>query len=164
GGTIENVVTIDSDTPDTNPDNNEDIEPTDFRIGGVGSPTAIELLSFGTNALPSGGTLVRWVTGAEVNTLGFDLYRVTGEASTFDQNAAAHVTEGVEIVGESIFGGEYTFIDNSAVPGVTYTYWLVETEINGDVNTYGPAGAAATLSSTPSQSENFSIFLPVVQR
>ncbi|MEM7534144.1 MAG: SdrD B-like domain-containing protein, partial [Chloroflexota bacterium] len=164
GGTIENVVTIDSDTPDSNPDNNEDIEPTDFRIGGVGNPTAIELLSFTTGALPNGSTLVRWVTGAEVNTQGFDLYRATGEASTFDQNAAAHVTEGVEIVGESIFGGEYTFIDNSAVPGVVYTYWLLETETNGDINTYGPAGAMTTLSSTPSQLGGFSIYLPVVQR
>ncbi|MEM7533113.1 MAG: SdrD B-like domain-containing protein, partial [Chloroflexota bacterium] len=164
GATIENVVTIDSDTPDTNPDNNEDIEPTDFRIGGVGSPTAIELLSFTTSELPSGGTLVRWVTGAEVNTQGFDLYRMTGEAASFDAGTAAHVTEGVEIVGESVFGGEYTFIDNSAVPGVTYTYWLVETEINGEVNTYGPAGGSTEISSTPSQSDRFSIFLPVVQR
>ncbi|MEM7532462.1 MAG: DUF11 domain-containing protein, partial [Chloroflexota bacterium] len=164
GGTIENVVTIDSDTPDTNPDNNEDVEPTDFRIGGVGNPTAIELLSFSTSSLPNGSTLVRWVTGTEVNTQGFDLYRMTGEATTFDAGNAAHVTEGVEITGESVFGGEYTFIDNSAVPGVTYTYWLVETEISGEVNTYGPAGGSTEISSTPSQSGSFSIFLPVVQR
>ncbi|MEM7538535.1 MAG: SdrD B-like domain-containing protein, partial [Chloroflexota bacterium] len=164
GATIENVVTINSDTPDTNPENNEDLEPTDFRIGGVGSPTAIELLSFTTNELPNGGVLVRWVTGAEVNTQGFDLYRMTGEAASFDAGSAAHVTEGVEIVGESVFGGEYTFIDNSAVPGVTYTYWLVETEINGSVNTYGPAGGSTEISSAPSQSDGFSLFLPIVQR
>ena len=164
GSTIENVVTIDSDTPDTNPDNNEDTEPTTFRIGGVGNPTAIELLSFTTNELPSGGTLVRWVTGAEIDTAGFDLYRMTGEATSFDANSAAHVTEGVEIVGSSVFGGEYTFVDNNTVPGVVYTYWLLETETNGTVNTYGPAGGSTEISSTPSQSGSFSIFLPVVQR
>ncbi|MEM7532832.1 MAG: DUF11 domain-containing protein, partial [Chloroflexota bacterium] len=165
GATIENVVTIDSDTPDSNPDNNEDTEPTDFRIGGVGNPTAIELLSFAVRDLPDGTKEVRWVTGAEINTQGFDLYRMTGEAVSFDAGSAAHITKGVEIAGSSVFGGEYLFIDNSAVPGVTYTYWLLETEISDDVNTYGPAGAMTTLSSTPSQSGNsFSIFLPVVQR
>ncbi|MEM7536113.1 MAG: SdrD B-like domain-containing protein [Chloroflexota bacterium] len=164
GATIENTVTIDSDTPDTNPDNNEDTEPTDFRIGGVGNPTAIELLSFTTHELPDGSTVVRWVTGAEINTQSFDLYRVTGEATSFDESAAAHVTEGVEIAGESVFGGEYTFIDNSTVPGVTYTYWLVETEISGLVNTYGPAGGSVGIGSTLNQPDSFSIFLPVVQR
>ncbi|MEM7532706.1 MAG: DUF11 domain-containing protein [Chloroflexota bacterium] len=164
GATIDNVVTIDSDTPDTNPDNNEDIEPTDFRIGGVGTPTAVELLSFAARDLPDDTKEVRWVTGAEVNTQGFDLYRMTGEAASFDAGSAAHVTEGVEIAGSSVFGGEYFFIDSSAVPGVMYTYWLRETEISGDVNTYGPAGAAANLSSIPTQVGRFSIFLPVVQR
>ncbi|MEM7531247.1 MAG: SdrD B-like domain-containing protein [Chloroflexota bacterium] len=168
GTTIENTVTIDSDTPDTNPDNNEDTEPTDFRIGGVGNPTAIELLSFTTNELPSGGTLVRWVTGSEIDTAGFDLYRTTGEATSFDENSAAHVTEGVEIVGSSVFGGEYTFVDNSAVPGVVYTYWLLETEINGTINTYGPAGASIEVSNAPSteiaDTGSYSIFLPTVRK
>ncbi|MEM7530773.1 MAG: SdrD B-like domain-containing protein [Chloroflexota bacterium] len=170
GAQIINTVSITSSVPDTDPLDNEEEELTDFRLGGVGNPTAIELLSFTTRLLPDGTVEVRWVTGAEINTLGFDLYRVTGNAAEFSEADSAHVSEGVVINGESIFGSEYSFVDTSALPGVTYTYWLRETEIDGTVNTYGPAdvkGSGPAIDDPGPGSggtDEYSLFLPLVTR
>ncbi|MEM7530713.1 MAG: SdrD B-like domain-containing protein [Chloroflexota bacterium] len=155
GSTIENVATISSDTPDTNPDNNEAREETTFRIGGVGIPTAIELLSFTARASDD-GIEVRWVTGAEVDTNGFSLYR----SSNGNRDSAAAVTDRLIQSGGPL-GSEYSFMDTSAVGGVTYTYWLVETENDGTEIDYGPVVEQA-FTAGPTQT-NF-VFLPVVNR
>ena len=36
-------------------------------------------------------------------------------------------------------GASYSWSDTTAQPGITYAYWLVETEVNGTTNQYGPA-------------------------
>ena len=38
-------------------------------------------------------------------------------------------------------GASYSWADTGAAAGITYTYWLVETEIGGATNEYGPATA-----------------------
>ncbi|MEM7538309.1 MAG: SdrD B-like domain-containing protein [Chloroflexota bacterium] len=157
GADIENVVTISSDTPDPTPENNTDTEPTTFEIGGVGNPTAIELLSF-TAANTAYGVEVRWVTGAEIDTSGFDLYRSTSS----DRANAVQVTPAL-IDAQGFNGGEYLFVDGSALAGVNYHYWLVETENDGTQVDYGPVqiqAQQAALSRTPS----FIVFLPMITR
>ncbi|MEM7531572.1 MAG: SdrD B-like domain-containing protein [Chloroflexota bacterium] len=157
GSDITNVVSISSDTPDPMPEDNQDTEPTTFEIGGVGNPTAIELLSFTAFNTPF-GVDVRWVTGAEIDTNGFNLYRST----TGNRNDAVAVTSSlIEALGFN--GGEYRFVDSSAVAGVVYTYWLVETENDGTEVDYGPVQIQAQ-DAALSQSSMFTVFLPVITR
>jgi len=134
GTTIDNTVSIQSDTPESSEVNNNDTEMTTFRLFGLGAfqPTAIDLIDF--SADPShDGIFVRWVTAAEVDTSGFELYR----ASNGKWDDAVRVTANL-ISAAGGTGGEYTFTDRSATPNVNYTYWLVESENDGTENRYGP--------------------------
>jgi len=117
---------------DLDPSNNHDYEETTFRIQGMGFPTAIELLEF--SARPNEkGLEVRWVTAAEVNSQDFRLMRSVTE----DVGSAVAVTPLlIKSIGEQ--GGEYQFMDQSAIAGLTYHYWLLETETTGKKNYYGP--------------------------
>lgn len=134
GETIDNVVSISSETPEDTPEDNSATEMTTFRLFGMGliQPTALDLLDFSASPAHD-GILVRWVTAAEIDTSGFSLYR----ASNGKWEDAAKVTDEL-IQAAGNVGGEYTFRDFSATPNVHYTYWLVETENDGAENRYGP--------------------------
>jgi len=55
-------------------------------------------------------------------------------------------------------GAAYSWLDHDAQPGVAYSYWLQEVEINGTTHEYGPATAGS------SPAAQFSIFLPAAYR
>ena len=103
------------------------------------TPTAVTLVTFKATwaADAADGVNVAWETGSEINTFGFSLYRST----TGRREDAVLVTPEL-IPSQSVNNGgaRYRFDDTTAVatPGVTYTYWLVETETTGKVNEYGP--------------------------
>jgi hypothetical protein len=118
-------------------------------------PSAITLASFSAT---SGGdkVTVHWVTTAEVNTWGFNLYRSTNGK----RSSAVRVTPALILAkGRGQGGASYTWTDTDIEQDVTYTYWLVETEINGRTNEYGPATVHPQVSAASHQ-----IFLPVVVR
>ena len=56
-------------------------------------------------------------------------------------------------------GASYSWSDTTAQLGETYDYWLVETEVNGTTNEYGPAHALPH-----TESSAFQLFLPVLLR
>lgn len=99
------------------------------------SPTAVELASF--EAMPlAGGVELIWVTGAEVGNLGFNLYRVAqGEKTKL--NSALIPTTSVGDMG----GAAYRFLDESALPGVMYDYWLEDVDCQGATTLHGPVSA-----------------------
>jgi hypothetical protein len=116
--------------------------------------TAITLASF-TAVRRAGAVVVNWVTTAEIDTWGFYLYR----SADGSRASAVRVTPTIILgQGRGQGGAAYTWLDTEAQPGVTYSYWLQEVELNGKVNEYGPA---TTGSSTAAQ---HSIFLPVAFR
>ena len=101
--------------------------------------TAIQLLSFTATPQQNGNVLVRWVTGAEINTYGFHLYRSTDG----NRNNAVRVTDQIILSqGWGQGGAIYQWVDTGTQSGVTYTYWLQETELDGDQLEYGPVSTS----------------------
>lgn len=98
------------------------------------NPTAVVLLYF-TGASGAEGVRLTWETAAELNTLGFNLYRAEAlTALRVQVNAAL-------IPGQApggLFGASYAFTDTAITPGVTYFYWLEEVNTAGSATLYGP--------------------------
>ncbi|MEZ4707411.1 MAG: SdrD B-like domain-containing protein [Caldilineaceae bacterium] len=99
-----------------------------------GNPTAIALVSL-WGMLDDGQIVVHWSTSSELNTLGYDVYLGENEDLT---RATKMNTAFIHSQGE--FGGNYrmTFaVDSDNLPNRLFV-WLVETEILGHTNIYGP--------------------------
>jgi hypothetical protein len=100
--------------------------------------------------------VVRWVTTAEINTWGFQIYR----SADGTRASATRVTPTfIPGQGRGHGGASYRWSDSDAVVGSTYTYWLVETEIGGATNEYGPATAGAQPSALI-----YHLFMPLAAR
>lgn len=100
------------------------------------SPALVVLYSFSV-ADEGGAVVVRWRTASENDTIGFYVERLDGE-------------QYVRLNSEPIFspqngmGNSYSFTDETAVPGNTYTYRLIEIEGDGGIETYGPFDRTAS--------------------
>jgi uncharacterized repeat protein (TIGR01451 family) len=116
--------------------------------------TAISLASF-TATRRASGIVVNWVTTSEINTWGFHLYRNVDGRRTGAVRVTAMIIPGQ---GRGQGGAVYRWLDQDAQPGVTYSYWLQEVELNGTTYEYGPATAGSAPAS------QHSIFLPVTSR
>lgn len=104
-------------------------------------PGAISLLSLAAVPLRNQTVAVRWTTGVELDTFGFDVYR------SLDSTWAHAVKVTPQLIlgqGSSQAGAAYEWIDTQVDLGATYWYWLVETELAGSQNEYGPVSARVT--------------------
>jgi hypothetical protein len=100
------------------------------------APTAVDLVSF-TASRQENGVVVRWETSAEVDTWGFHLLRSADSNRASAQRVTSDLILGQ---GRGQGGASYSWVDQTAQPGVTYTYWLQEIETDGvTTNEYGPA-------------------------
>jgi len=108
-------------------------------------PTAVELARFEAVA-QNDGILIEWETATELDNLGFNLYRSTAANGEYMLlNGALIPTQ----VPGATFGATYTWLDDSAVPGVTYFYTLEDVNTEGQATLHGPIQATA-LSTGPS--------------
>uniref|UniRef100_UPI0015825BF9 SdrD B-like domain-containing protein n=1 Tax=Candidatus Oscillochloris fontis TaxID=2496868 RepID=UPI0015825BF9 len=114
-------------------------------------PTSISLLDVRVER-QSEGNLLRWETGSELKSAGFEIYR----SETNNRAAAVQVSQMILARGVSGGGASYDWLDRSANAGVGYHYWLVEVEINGSRNEYH-------LEQQP-QVQEWRIYLPLVVR
>jgi hypothetical protein len=100
-------------------------------------PTAVTLAGF--DAAAAGEAIVlNWETAAELNSLGFNVYRaasVDGVRSKLNSSLIASQAPG------SPTGASYQFADDTARAGITYYYWLQEVDANGGTVEYGPVSA-----------------------
>ncbi|MEZ4556624.1 MAG: GEVED domain-containing protein [Caldilineaceae bacterium] len=117
-------------------------------------PAAIDLVSFTAEAV-DGVNRVRWTTAGEVDTNGFHLYRST----TKERKDAVRITAAM-IPAQGPNGGAYGYDDVAVVPGVRYSYWLVEVENGAEAAEYGPVAAAVR----SDQVMTHAVFLPMVVR
>jgi len=95
--------------------------------GGSIGRAAIELKSFTATAQANGTILVRWVTGTELNTLGFRVYRslaATGPWLTVVHEEDARSDGEADTV--------YEFVDAEVTAGKTYYYLLEEIEYDDE--------------------------------
>nr|WP_255603123.1 SdrD B-like domain-containing protein [Oscillochloris sp. ZM17-4] len=115
-------------------------------------PTAITLQSF-TLERQRSGNLLRWETGAEINSAGFEIYR-----SATGSRADAEQVSGPLILSSGVGGGgaRYSWLDSSADPQVGYSYWLVEVEIGGARHEYEL--------NQPALQQEYRIYMPLVVR
>lgn len=103
---------------------------TDFQ------PTAVQLQSF--NALWVGNQVeISWETITETNTLGFNIFRSTTRTGT-QLKLNSELIYSNSMPG-SLIGATYQFVDQQAVEGTEYFYWLQEVELDGSTESHGPA-------------------------
>jgi CshA-type fibril repeat protein len=146
-GTATLAYTVQNNYGETSP-------PAILSVKVVGA-TAIALASF-TATRDGDQVVVRWVTTAEINTWGFQLYR---SADGKRASAVRVTTQLIPGQGRGQGGASYSWTDIGAAAGVTYTYWLVETEISGATNEYGPS----TASVRPAEM-SYRLFMPLAAR
>ncbi len=145
--TITNVASIQSEeTPST--ESNTVVHPYD--------PTAVDLLSFTAEAQGE-ALLVRWVTGAEVDTWGFHLWR----SKDGRRENAQRITPELILAQGSGQGASYSFLDQQVEPGQSYSYWLEELEVNGRQLEYGPIVGRLSPAEEP-QAPGQQLFLPII--
>ncbi|HMP71902.1 MAG TPA: SdrD B-like domain-containing protein [Kiritimatiellia bacterium] len=96
------------------------------------SPTAVELVSF-TGTPTEEGILLEWETAAELNNLGFHLYRA-GDVN----GSPVRITQGL-IDGMGTGEGQaYAWLDKDVESGQTYYYWLDDIEFDMTTKRHGP--------------------------
>ena len=108
---------------------------------------AVDLVSF-TATVQGNDILVKWETAAEINTLGFNLYRGgTPDGAPLRLNQDLILSK----VPRPLSGAIYTWLDEDVLPGIPYYYWLEDVGTYGVTTLHGPVRTAA-----------HGIFLPLV--
>ncbi|MBU0492022.1 MAG: hypothetical protein KKA73_03100 [Chloroflexi bacterium] len=104
---------------------------------GAAPATAVTLHSF-TAAVQGQAIVLTWETALEVDVLGFHVYRAEAPAAEPTRLTPAllpaHQTGGTG-------GSAYTYVDETAAPDITYTYWLEVVDLSGGATRYGPVSA-----------------------
>ncbi|MDX9955454.1 MAG: GEVED domain-containing protein, partial [Anaerolineae bacterium] len=103
-------------------------------------PTAVFLASFA--AVPQGESiLVTWETAAELQNLGFNLYRAESAAGPWTKLNTELIP--AQNPGGT-FGASYEWLDTGVMPDTTYFYRLEDMDVNGASTFHGPVSATAT--------------------
>lgn len=118
----------------------------------VQDPTSITLARFAATR-EDGRVLLDWSTSAEVQSLGFHVYR----SATGLWADAERITPAL-IPAKGAGGGSYQWADVTALPDAIYHYWLEETTTSGALHEYGPVFTA------PSPFLKLRIFVPLALR
>lgn len=113
------------------------------------APTAITLVGFTATPVQDGIALA-WETVAEIDSLGFNLYR--GDDPHQQDIQLNDVLIPSKAIGTG-WGGSYSFLDTEVERGRVYYYWLEEIGLRGSTR-YGPVEASTF----------YRIYLPQVQR
>ncbi len=114
------------------------------------APTAVSLVSFSAR-IDQDATVVRWVTAAEIQSLGFHVYR----SATLDRASARRITDDL-ILAHYPAGGIYMWKDTTLANSPAY-YWLEEVATNGATTVYGPATAMRPMG------DGLGVYLPLIR-
>jgi hypothetical protein len=124
-----------SDAADSNRDGLPDYLDAATRPANTTEPKSVVLISFAAR-WQAAQIRLAWETSSEVNTYGFRLFRsLDGSRGT-----ALLVTPQI-IPGKGALGGFYEFVDINVTPGIPYTYYLEELEMDGVTNRLDTATA-----------------------
>ncbi|MCB0198222.1 MAG: hypothetical protein KDJ65_40145, partial [Anaerolineae bacterium] len=117
-------------------------------------PTAIELLYF-KGVHQAENIILNWATAVEIDNFGFRLLR----------SPTASRADAVEIVfvpGQGLgtgSGATYSYTDKSVDPHQTYTYWLVDVDLNGTETDHSPVTITPT---GIDGGDNTRLYLPLI--
>jgi len=126
--------------------------PASYDFGFAVMPTGVTLRSL--YAVPQGGAIeITWSTATETDLLGFNLYRSEGI-----EGVPVHLNE-ITLQAQNLgspLGAGYSYLDQSAVKGVTYAYWLELIDVAGATEQHGPV-----IARVPDEPGGFQIYLPL---
>jgi hypothetical protein len=122
--------------------------PWDIGADEFGATTAVDLVSFTASALDAAVEL-RWMTGSEMDTLGFHVYRGPGAEGPWER-ATPSVIPGL---GFSPEGARYAYTDTPLQNGRAYFYLLEEVETTGRTARHGPVTATPGPGASPGDGE-----------
>lgn len=116
------------------------------------SGPVVELCSFDAYHRPDGSIEIQWVTHSESNVQGYNLWR-----SADGLRAGAELMTPTTLTAQSdpTHSGNYLVVDATALPGITYTYWL---------QAVSPAGESTDLLFTRPRAPIYHLYFPLVQR
>ena len=120
-------------------------------------PTAVTLAAFEAQS-QANAVLVTWETAAELDNLGFNLYRSAAAAGPWTQLNAELIP--AQNPG-AVFGAVYEWLDADAAPGALAYYRLEDVDIHGVSTFHGPV-SAAPLSPSAVRLSNFSAGGPFI--
>ena len=143
--TINTAVVTDATDIYSNP---ADPAEDDEIIGGI--PTAIELLYFRAVAEETAVRL-EWATAAEVNTVGFHLYRAPD--ASFDE------AQPIAYIPATGPGSIYSHVDRDVTLNQVYWYWLADVSTHGSETLHGPVRGGIGPHTQP-----YRFYLPLVQK
>ena len=92
---------------------------------------SITLIDFTAEAKASNSILIKWETGTEANTAGFNLRRALSAAELGTTEPATPALVFIPNTGDAIFGDSYNYTDTEVTPGVLYYYRLYEVSLSG---------------------------------
>jgi uncharacterized repeat protein (TIGR01451 family) len=120
--------------------------PLAAQLSEFSAQTAVGATPYGVSV--AGGVLIRWQTGYEVGTLGFNVYRENnGQRVLLNPSplAGSALLAGAQAILTA--GNAYSFTDKSGVAGAGY--WLEELELAGTSQWHGPVYATGTARLSP---------------
>ena len=101
----------------------------------IQAPTAVTMADILAEFDGSGSVILTWVTTAEFDNWGFNVYR----AEVDDPEQAVRINDTlIPGRGQSVSGATYRFIDRTVEPGKTYWYWIEDVELTGKTAWHGP--------------------------
>jgi uncharacterized repeat protein (TIGR01451 family) len=148
-----NIPPVFTDDPETPQPGDPTETPVDPPRGGP--PTAISLLSFVAQDSAE-GVVLTWVTGSELATVGFHLYRSADGTRTHAQQVTL---QRIVARGSATSGAAYEWVDKNTISGVVYSYWLAEYEQGGATHEYGPVQLHR-----PATAAQHLVYLPMLLR
>jgi len=93
----------------------------------------VELTSF--EAIGENGFIeLKWVTASEIDNIGFTIERSHAEDSVFAAISSYKISEDLMGQGTASYQTDYIFSDSTAVPGIEYTYRLLQHDFGGRLN------------------------------
>lgn len=101
--------------------------------------TPVTLLSLSAQGVEN-GILISWETVTETNNFGFNILRA--ESTDGEQVQINPEIIFSNLAPGDLFGSSYEYLDETALPGVEYIYWLVDIPLDGtETGLHGPISA-----------------------
>ena len=113
------------------------------------APSAVEFESFSATQYKSGDVVLEWNTGAEINSLGFKIYKDENGVRTRvtpDMIAGSALQIGADTMLRA--GRSYLWADKTAKRS-DVQYWIEEIDLNGKSNWHGPVAAERSNGNQP---------------
>jgi len=125
----------------------------------IQAPTAVTMADILAEFDGSGAVILTWVTTAEFDNWGFNVYRATVD----DPAQAVRMNDSlIPGRGQSVSGATYRFIDRDVQPGQTYWYWVEDVDLNGTTTWHGPVEVVVPEVMEPGSGGGGHVFLPFI--